>query len=102
MVKETKTKIQLLTNEASKSGLRPEEIRDRQVVDLELKEVTTKLALIKDKSIPKEKLEEQEKRVVELRENLQKRRDHLEHLREDIGKRLDHWKRIIEPFIIML
>ena len=102
MVKETKTKIQLLTNEASKSGLRPEEIRDRQVVDLELKEVTTKLALIKDKSIPKEKLEEQEKRVVELRENLQKRRDHLEHLREDIGKRLDHWKSRIEPFIIML
>ena len=102
LVKETKTKIRSLSKEAEKFGDRPSEVRDKQKVELELKEVTTKLALIKDKSIPKEKLEDQENRVVELRENLNKRRDHLEHLREDIETRLDKWKSQVEPFIIQL
>ena len=102
LVKETKTKIFSLELEAKKFGDRPIKIRDRQQVELELKEVTTKLALIKDKSIPKEKLEEQEKRVVELRDNLEKRRDHLEHLRKDIDTRFDKWKTTVEPFIIQL
>lgn len=102
LVRETKSKIHALEKEAQKFGERPNEVRDKQKVELELKEVTTKLALIKDKSIPKEKLEEQEKRVVELRDNLEKRRDHLEHLREDIETRLDKWKGQVEPFIIQL
>lgn len=102
LVKESETKITNFTNMAKNIGTRPDEIRERQAIELELKEVTTKLALIKDKSIPKEKLDEQEKRVVELRDNLEKRRDHLENLREDIGKRLDKWNTQIEPFIIQL
>lgn len=102
LVKETKNKIHNLEKEAVKYGERPVEVREKQKIDLEIKEITTKLALIKDKSIPKEKLEEQEKRVVELRDNLEKRRDHLEHLREDIATRLDKWKGQIEPFMIQL
>ncbi len=102
LVKETKSRIHTLEKDAKSYGERPSEVRDKQKVELELKEVTTKLALIKDKSIPKEKLEEQEKRVVELRDNLEKRRDHLEHLREDIETRLDKWKSQVEPFIIQL
>lgn len=102
LASETKQKIHSLEEEAKKFGERPSEVRDKQKVELELKEVTTKLALIKDKSIPKEKLDEQEKRVVELRDNLEMRRDHLEHLREDIETRLEKWKSHVEPFIITL
>jgi chromosome segregation ATPase len=102
IVKETKEKILTAEDHALKTGDRPLEIREKLEVDLELKEVTTKLALVKDKSIPKEKLDDQEKRVVELRDNLEKRRDHLENLREDIEKRMNQWKQQIEPFIINL
>jgi chromosome segregation ATPase len=102
LIKDTQDKLDLKIQEVSKIGPRPDEIRDHHEVDLEFKEIQTKLALVKDKSIPRDKLEAQEKKVVELRDNLIERRDHLEHLREDIEERVDKWKRQIEPFIIQL
>lgn len=102
LIKEIEANLTEKIQEVATIGPRPDEIRDYHTVDLELKEIQTKLALVKDKSVPREKLEAQEKRVVELRDNLGKRRDHLEHLREDIQKRIDTWRGQIEPFIINL
>lgn len=88
--------------EVEKVGQRPDEVRGRHTVDLELREVRTKLAMVENESVPREKLENQEKRVVELRDNLEKRRDHLENLRSDVSDRYETWKRQIEPFVLQL
>ena len=83
-------------------GPRPNEERSKEIIDAELIEIQIKLAMIQNKSLNLDRIQQQEKLVDDLRNEFADRRLHLENLRKDLQLRKEEWIKQIKPFLITL
>ena len=83
-------------------GPRPDQQRPKETIDAELIEIQTKLAMIQNKSLNLDRIQQQEKLVEDLQTEFADRRLHLENLRKDLQLRKEEWIKQIKPFLITL